>query len=131
MTVIHLGDRLTVARTPEQREEHARQLLELRRATAARANASKQRAKRLLRTASWANYAKIAEVYRRAAYMTRRTGVQHDVDHIIPLQGRNVCGLHVETNLRVIPRTENRRKWNHFDAEVVGGAGIEPATSTV
>ena len=34
----------------------------------------------------------------------------HEVDHIVPLQGKNVCGLHWEKNLQVIPKTENRKK---------------------
>jgi len=35
-----------------------------------------------------------------------------EVDHIIPVKGKNVCGLHTPANLQVIPRTENRRKGN-------------------
>ncbi|GEM_PF-6253929 len=75
--------------------------------------------------------AAVAAFYREAARLSRMTGVPHEVDHIIPLVGRNVSGLHVAANLRVIARDENRRKGNHFVAEVVGSAGIEPATSTV
>tara|TARA_R110000868_G_scaffold117284_1_gene311705 strand:+ start:82 stop:678 length:597 start_codon:yes stop_codon:yes gene_type:complete len=37
-----------------------------------------------------------------------------EVDHIIPVKGKNVCGLHVLKNLQVIPRSENRRKGNSF-----------------
>jgi 5-methylcytosine-specific restriction endonuclease McrA len=38
-----------------------------------------------------------------------------EVDHIIPIKNPTVCGLHVLPNLRVISRTENRRKHNKFD----------------
>lgn len=44
--------------------------------------------------------------------MERETGTRHEVDHIVPLKGKTVRGLHVETNLRVIPHTENRQKGN-------------------
>lgn len=99
-----------------------------RRAAAARAHTSKQRAKRLQRTAPWAKFAAIQVFYDEAERLTRETGVLHEVDHEIPLLGLLVSGLHVENNLRVVTRAENRAKSNRF---VVGGAGIEPATSTV
>jgi predicted nucleic acid-binding Zn-ribbon protein len=42
----------------------------------------------------------------------RLTGIEWHVDHIIPLKGKNVCGLHLWTNLAVIPKVENLRKGN-------------------
>ncbi len=56
------------------------------------------------------DHEKIKAVYREAA---EREG-KWDVDHIIPLRGKNVCGLHTPSNLQIIPRSENRRKSNAF-----------------
>ena len=45
--------------------------------------------------------------YERAQYMTECTGELWTVDHIIPLQGNNISGLHVPTNLRILTHSEN------------------------
>jgi len=43
---------------------------------------------------------------------TIASGVQHSVDHIVPLVHPLVCGLHCPANLRVIPLRENTAKGN-------------------
>lgn len=40
------------------------------------------------------------------------TGLKWDVDHVLPLAGSKVCGLHVWNNLQVIPAVLNRKKLN-------------------
>lgn len=55
----------------------------------------------------WANLKKIMEIY-----MNRPEG--YHVDHIIPLRGKTVSGLHVESNLQYLPALENMKKHNTF-----------------
>ena len=72
---------------------------------------SASRAKKLNATPSWANKKKIAEVYDFAQEF-RECGFDVHVDHIVPLRGKQVSGLHVEQNLRVCLASVNLRKYN-------------------
>ena len=75
---------------------------------------AKRRATKLNATPAWADLAKIQKMYYACQQISEATGILHHVDHIVPLQGKSVCGLHVEYNLRIIPATENLSKANKF-----------------
>jgi hypothetical protein len=76
---------------------------------------AKRRAQELQALARWADMRAIEAIYARAKQMTLETGVKHDVDHVIPLQGKTVCGLHVETNLQILVAAENRSKGARYE----------------
>jgi len=78
------------------------------------AKVAARRAARINATPSWCDHQCIADLYREAQRLTLETGIQHEVDHVIPLTGRNVCGLHIPQNMRVVTRLENRRKFNRI-----------------
>ena len=71
-------------------------------------------ARKLNATVSWADETKINLIYERAVIKTTQTGRAYEVDHIVPLQGKTVCGLHIQGNLRVILATTNAKKGATF-----------------
>lgn len=60
------------------------------------------------------------DIYRKCEEITRDTGEAHNVDHLYPLQGTTVCGLHVPWNLVVIPHKENMSKGNKHPEDFYG-----------
>ncbi len=73
---------------------------------------ARYRAMQRLATPSWADMTAIKAIYVKAARLTRETGTAYEVDHIVPLQGRFVCGLHVSYNLQILTQAANRWKNN-------------------
>lgn len=68
------------------------------------------------RMPSWLSSADRLEmdtIYKYCAAL-RDVGLDYHVDHIVPLRGKSVSGLHVPWNLQVIPGCENVRKGNRY-----------------
>jgi len=80
---------------------------------------AKRRARKLNATPPWANIKTIQNIYKECYIITLNAkaagcSMGFQVDHIIPLQGENVCGLHVENNLQIITEFENASKHNKY-----------------
>lgn len=89
------------------RQKHAARVL---------ANKAKYRAAKLQATPQWLNKGHWFEIgcvylYRDAL---KQIGLDYHVDHVVPLQGKKVSGLHVPENLQVLPADMNRLKNNHY-----------------
>ena len=79
-----------------------------------------RRNKHRLATPKWLTQdhkAQIKQKYIDAMAITRGTGIAHVVDHIIPLRGELVSGLHVPWNLAVITSKANSKKSNKINLQ--------------
>lgn len=102
-----------------ERSEYAK---EYRKANRDKINfwALKRWAAKLNRTPKWlteGDWDAIESLYLEAAKRSDVEGIRYEVDHIIPLQGELVSGLHVPSNLRVIPKRDNASKGNRYRVE--------------
>lgn len=96
---------------------------------------ARYRAARRQATPSWltdVQTAQIEAVYAEARRLSEETGIPYEVDHIVPLAGRVVSGLHVPWNLRAIPKIKNNRRPRiyrdqdgAFDGDISLDAGAE------
>lgn len=85
--------------------------------TQIKSNVMKRWAALLERTPKWLtnnHIIEITEFYAEATRLTEKSGILHHVDHIVPLQGKKVSGLHVPWNLQILTATENLSKRNKF-----------------
>lgn len=76
-----------------------------------RFSASNYRSKKLNATPVWADLREIEKIY-----LNCPSG--YEVDHIIPLNNKFVCGLHIPSNLQYLPTAVNRQKRNHLDYKI-------------
>lgn len=80
--------------------------------------AADYRGRKLNATPKWLSaeqHASILREYELAAWCSKVMHIDYHVDHIVPLKGGNVCGLHVPWNLQVIPAKDNLRKNNKHE----------------
>lgn len=85
------------------------------------AKENKRRAAKLNRTPMWLtedDHWVIEQAYELAALRTKTFNFYWEVDHVLPLQGKMVSGLHVPENLQVIPATLNRQKNNRYEVSL-------------
>lgn len=82
------------------------------------AKEARRRSSKAARTPAWLDKDDlwmIEQAFELAALRTNIFGFAWEVDHVLPLQGKYVSGLHTPLNLQVIPAQQNRRKNNHFE----------------
>lgn len=79
---------------------------------------AKRHAQKLRATPKWLTSQQLQEIkdiYLLAKELQWLSEEPLEVDHIIPLQGKNVCGLHVPENLQILPKSLNIKKFNKVD----------------
>lgn len=68
----------------------------------------------------WTTHRECREFWDLSQQQTAATGVQHSVDHLVPLLHPMVCGLHCPANLRVVPLAHNIKKSNNWWPDMWG-----------
>jgi len=104
-----------------ERHREAREQWRLNNLDVCASYASARRAAEMGAIPLWADMEAIRAMYAEARRLTVETGVEHHVDHMVPIKNALVCGLHDSSNMRVIPGAENVRKRNSLDYALIYG----------
>jgi len=85
---------------------------------------SRYRASKLRAIPQWSNPDRVQDFYDSANGLSMLLGEWYEVDHIVPLQGKTVCGLHCEDNLQILHHAQNaskgNRAWPDMPSEAFG-----------
>lgn len=84
------------------------------------ANGIERVARQLMATPQWADKSAILEIYKAAHAASEIFETPIHVDHIVPLRSKLVCGLHCESNLRLLPKSVNQSKSNRYWPDMPG-----------
>jgi hypothetical protein len=109
-----LKERERVSRDPEYYKKRYRRYQEAMKEHAARRRIHKYKSSANL---TEDQIQQMRDIYWHARDLSAVTGEPYEVDHIIPIRGANVCGLHVPWNLQILPRDLNRAKRNQYNVE--------------
>lgn len=82
------------------------------------ANCRKRQSAKIQATPPWLtkeDFKQIEALYIKAKELEKLDGIKRHVDHIVPLQGKTVCGLHILINLQILTAEENMNKNNKLE----------------
>lgn len=90
-------------------------------------HSAKRRATERKATPDWLSDDQLSDIkamYSLAKKFESLCGIKYHVDHIVPLKGKNVCGLHVAWNMQLLPASSNIAKSNKYDPDSSFTTGI-------
>lgn len=71
----------------------------------------------LLSAPPWVDIKRLRAMAAECRWVSEMSGVEHCLDHIVPLNHHLVCGLTVPWNLRIVPRKSNESKGNNWNPD--------------